>query len=54
MNWEALGAIAEMIGGVAVLCTVIYLAIQVRQSTAMSREALLRNQTDRIWIIRNS
>ena len=47
MNWEALGAIAEMIGGVAVLFTLIYLAIQVRQGTAVSREAILRNQTDR-------
>ncbi|MCX2980571.1 hypothetical protein EYC98_06745 [Halieaceae bacterium IMCC14734] len=47
MNWEALGAIAEMIGVVAVLITLIYLAIQVRQGTAVSREAILRNQTDR-------
>jgi hypothetical protein len=47
MNWEALGAIAETIAGIAVLITLIYLAIQVRQNTAMSRETILRNQTDR-------
>jgi hypothetical protein len=47
MNWDALGAVAEMISGIAVLITLIYLAIQVRQNTAMSREAILRNQTDR-------
>jgi hypothetical protein len=32
MNWDALGAIAELIGGVAVLATLIYLSVQVRQS----------------------
>lgn len=47
MNWDALGAIAEMVASVAVLITLIYLAIQVKQNTAMSREAILRNQTDR-------
>jgi len=47
MNWEALGAIAETIGGIAVIVTLIYLAIQIRQNTAMARETILRNQTDR-------
>ena len=47
MNWEALGAIAEFIGGIAVLLTLIYLAIQVRQTNQMARETILRNQTDR-------
>jgi hypothetical protein len=31
MNWEAVGAVAEMIGGIAVLVTLIYLALQLRQ-----------------------
>ena len=35
MNWEALGAIGELIGGVAVIATLIYLAVQIRQNTAM-------------------
>jgi len=30
MNWEAIGAIAELIGAVAVVATLIYLAVQVR------------------------
>ncbi|MEH6587123.1 MAG: hypothetical protein V7720_11205 [Halioglobus sp.] len=47
MNWTALGAIAELIGGLAVLITLIYLAVQVRQNTAVARETILRNQTDR-------
>ena len=37
MNSEALGAIAEAIGGVAIIITLIYLAIEVRQNTAMAR-----------------
>ena len=31
MNWDALGAIAEMLGAVAVFFTLAYLALQVRQ-----------------------
>ena len=30
MNWDALGAIAELIGAVTVISTLIYLALQVR------------------------
>ena len=32
MNWEAVGAIAELLGAIAVVATLIYLAIQVRHS----------------------
>jgi hypothetical protein len=54
MNWEAFGAIAEMIGGIAVLVTLVYLALQVRQNSVLleqntktARQSILRNQTDR-------
>ncbi len=33
VNWEAIGAIGELIGGVAVIATLIYLAVQLRQNT---------------------
>jgi hypothetical protein len=33
MNWDAVGAIAEIIGAVAVVASLIYLAVQVRQNT---------------------
>ena len=33
MNWEAVGATGEVIGAIAVFATLIYLAIQIRQST---------------------
>ena len=34
MNWEALAAIGEILGATAVLVTIAYLAVQVRQNTA--------------------
>jgi len=37
MNWDAIGAIGEIVGAVAVIVTLVYLAIQVRQNTAQSR-----------------
>jgi len=33
VNWEAIGAIGEIIGATAVVATLIYLAIQIRHST---------------------
>ena len=32
MNWEALGAIGELLGGLVVIVSVVYLARQIRQS----------------------
>jgi len=32
MNWDAIGALGEIIGALAVLITLIYLAVQVRQA----------------------
>ncbi|MGD2047251.1 MAG: hypothetical protein PVJ80_13005 [Gemmatimonadota bacterium] len=37
MNWEAIGATAELVGAVAVLVSLIYLANQIRQGTAATR-----------------
>ena len=34
MNWEAISAIGQIVGALAVLITLIYLAIQLRQNTA--------------------
>ena len=34
MNWEAIGAIGEIVGAMAVVTTLIYLAIQMRVNTA--------------------
>ena len=38
-SWEALGAIAELVGSGAVLITLIYLAVQVRHQSQSNRSA---------------
>ena len=42
MNWEAIGAIGEIVGAVAVLVTLIYLATQVRQAQRVARAQNVR------------
>ena len=37
MNWEAIGAISEIIGAVAVVISLIYVATQIRQNTELAR-----------------
>ena len=37
MNWDAVGAIAELVGAIAVVATIGYLAFQVRQTNRISR-----------------
>ena len=37
MNWEAVGTIAEIIGAVGVIASLLYLAVQIRQSTKVAR-----------------
>ena len=39
MNWEALGAIGEIVGAIAVVLTLGYLAVQIRQNTRSVRAA---------------
>ena len=43
MNWDAVGAIGELLGAAVVVITVIYLASQVRQNTTASRAEALRS-----------
>ena len=43
MNWEAIGAIGEVVGGIAVVVTLVYLAIQIRQNTHMSRASMTKD-----------
>ncbi|MFT4562833.1 MAG: hypothetical protein ACI9BW_002580 [Gammaproteobacteria bacterium] len=42
MNWDALGAIGELVGAAAVVLTLGYLAFQIRQSSALARAAAQR------------
>ena len=37
MNWEAIGAVAEILGAVAVVASLVYLGRQIHQSNAQSQ-----------------
>jgi hypothetical protein len=39
MNWEAIGAVGEIVGAIAVVVTIGYLAVQIRQNTRSVRAA---------------
>jgi len=54
MNWDALGAIAELVGAIGVLTTLGYLAIQIRDNTrsleAASLQSVLDGPRDRYFL----
>ena len=37
MNWDAIGAIGEVLGALVVVVTLVYLAVQIRQNTAQQK-----------------
>ncbi len=37
MNWVAVGTIAEIVGAIGVIASLLYLAVQIRQSTKVAR-----------------
>ena len=39
MNWEAIGAVGEVLGAIGVIVTLGYLAVQIRQNTRTTRTA---------------
>jgi hypothetical protein len=43
MNWEAVGAVGEGLGGVLVIFSLIYLGVQVKQSGALARATAQRD-----------
>lgn len=45
MNWDAVGAIGEIVGAVAVIATLIYLTIQIREGTRATRAAAVTDAT---------
>lgn len=42
MNWDAIGAIAELLGGLATVATLVYLARQIRESGRSTRLAAMQ------------
>lgn len=39
MNWDAIGAVGEIVGALAVFVTLLFLAIQIRESNKIARSA---------------
>ena len=54
MNWDAVGAVAEIVGALGVLLTLIYLATQIRDNTrslqAVSLQSILEGPRDRYFL----
>ena len=54
MNWDALAAISEIIGALAVVITLAYLAVQIRQSNDLlrseSRQTLVSNDVTSLGV----
>ncbi len=48
MNWTAVGAIGELLGGVVIVITLIYLGIQIRQNTKNLRSAAIQASHDAV------
>ncbi len=46
MNWEAIGAVGEVLGAFAVVLTLVYLAVQIRQNTSSTRASTYSDTTD--------
>jgi hypothetical protein len=46
MNWEAIGAIGDLVGGIAVVATLIYLSMQIRQNTNINASAVRQSFYD--------
>jgi hypothetical protein len=46
INWEAIGAIAETLGAVGVIITLVYLTVQLRQNTKTMQSATFQNLSD--------
>ena len=48
MNWDAIGALGEIVGAIAVVVTLAYLAIQIQQNTRMMRREAHLDRTRHI------
>jgi hypothetical protein len=48
MNWEAIGAVGEILGAIAVFCSLLYLAVQIRSSNTIARIEGRENAIERL------
>ena len=53
VNWEAIGAVGEMLGALGVIVTLIYLATQIRQNTgavrSQTRATIFSGLQEELW-----
>ncbi len=54
MNWEAIGAVGEILGAGAVVVTLVYLVVQLRQNTVAMRAQTRSAVTDQILEIQRT
>ncbi len=54
MDWEAIGAVGEVLGAVGVLVTLVYLAIQIRSNTAETHNSTIESVMTADATLRNS
>ena len=52
MKWEAIGAVGETVGALAVLATLVYLAMQIRQNTKAVQAAAVDSANSQVSKIR--
>ena len=48
MNWEAIGAIGDLLGGAAVVASLIFVGLQIRSSTNVARAAARQAVSDSV------
>jgi len=53
VNWEAIGAVGEIIGALAVVASLAYLAVQIRQNTRQVTEQNLSNRMNSLTAVGN-
>ena len=47
MNWEAIGAVGEVVGAAGVIASLVYLAVQIRQNTRSVRRTSARQSSEK-------
>ena len=48
MNWDAISAVAEMCGSIAVLLTLIYLVVQIKQQNKVTQAQIHQQRADSV------
>jgi hypothetical protein len=48
VNWEAIGAIGEVLGALFVFCSLLYLVLEVRNNSRVTRSSNINSEADQI------